>query len=218
MGIAPGHQNDNIGTMTAGITWRPEIGDPTLVGWLTVIAYVMAAWVCVRAGLRARQHTVVASPSECDPAWMWCGCATVLFCLGINKQLDVQTLLVEVGRQVAQATGWFEQRRLVQLVSALVLAALTGIMLLGVTWKQRRFFKRNPLLLPGIMLVAGYVLLRIATIDHVDKLAGLELEDQPWPAALELSGLLCMTIAGLQASDRRPKTQADYTAETSKHV
>jgi hypothetical protein len=199
MGIAPGHQNDNLGAMTAGITWRPEIGDPTLIGWLTVIAYVMAAWVCVRAGRRARQHTV-ADPSECDPAWMWLGCAAVLFCLGLNKQLDLQTLLIEVGRQVVQATGWFKQRRMVQRVFALVLAALTGIMLLGVTWKQRRFFKRNPLLLPGIMLVAGYVLLRVAAIDHVDESAGLKLDDRPWLAALELSGLLCIVAAGLRAT------------------
>ena len=199
MGIASDHQPDNLGAMTTGITWRPEIGDPSLIGWITVIAYMMTAWVCIRTGRKARQHSG-ADPRERDPAWMWCGCAAVLFCLGTNKQLDLQTLLIEVGRQVAQAIGWLEQRRMVQRVFTLVLAALMGILLLGLTWKQKRFFKRNPLLLPGIMLVAGYVLLRVAAIDHVDESAGLKLDDRPWLAALELSGLLCIVVAGLRAA------------------
>jgi hypothetical protein len=199
MGIASDHQPDKLGAMTAGITWRPEIGDPSWIGWITVIAYMMTAWVCAKTGRKARPPAV-ADPSERDPAWMWGGCAAVLFCLGINKQLDLQTLLIEVGRQVAQATGWFEQRRLVQRVFTLVLAALTGIMLLGLAWKQPCFFKRSPLLLSGIMLVAGYVLLRVATIDHVDTSAGLNLEDRWWLPAMELSGLLCMAAAGHRAS------------------
>ena len=199
MGIASDHQPDNLGTMTAGIAWRPEIGDPTLIGWITAIAYGMAAWVCVRAGRKARQHSV-ADPTESDSAWMWWGCAAVLLGLGMNKQLDLQTLLIEVGRQVAQATGWIEQRRLVQRVFALVLATLTGFILLGVTWKQRRFLRRNPLILPGIMLVGGYVLLRVVAIDHLDESAGLKLDDRPWLAALELSGLLCIVVAGLRAA------------------
>jgi len=33
--------------------WMPGIGDPTLLGWLTVAAYFTAAGLCLRAALRA---------------------------------------------------------------------------------------------------------------------------------------------------------------------
>ena len=31
------------------IRWSPGIGDPTVMGWLTVVAYLAAAWLCLRA-------------------------------------------------------------------------------------------------------------------------------------------------------------------------
>jgi hypothetical protein len=185
--------------MTTGITWRPEIGDPTLIGWITFFGYMITVGICVRAGRKACQHSVT-GPIQLNPAWMWWGCSAVLFGLGINKQLDLQTLLIEVGRQVAQANGWYGHRRMLQSVFTLLLVALTVTMLLGMIWKQRRFFKRNPLLLPGITLVGGYVLLRVVTIDHLDESAGLKLDDQAWLAALELIGLLCIATAGHRAT------------------
>src|SRR5882672_1117833 len=33
--------------------WSPGIGDPTVMGWLTVAAYFAASWLCVRAFRRA---------------------------------------------------------------------------------------------------------------------------------------------------------------------
>jgi hypothetical protein len=199
MVIAPGLGKDNLETMTNGITWRLEFGDPTLIGWITVVVYLTAAVICVKAGLLAQQRSAVGL-SECGPAGMWWGCATVLLGLGINKQLDLQTLLIDVGRLVAQATGWYEQRRLVQRVFALAMAGLAVVVWWWMAWKQRRFFRRNPLVLPGILLVGGYVFLRLVSIDHLDESAGLKLDDRPWLAALELGGILSIAAAGYRAT------------------
>jgi hypothetical protein len=43
--------------------WEPGIGDPTFVGWVTVVAYVIAAYLCWRAARgTARQPGTYASP------------------------------------------------------------------------------------------------------------------------------------------------------------
>jgi hypothetical protein len=51
----------------------------------------------------------------------------MLFLLGVNKQLDLQTLLGDVGRSVSTAQGWYDKRRAVQAVFVLVFAIICGI-------------------------------------------------------------------------------------------
>jgi hypothetical protein len=46
-----------------------------------------------------------------------------LFALGINKQLDLQTALTELGRVLALSQGWYEQRQVVQFWFIAALAA-----------------------------------------------------------------------------------------------
>src|SRR3954464_9311371 len=93
---------------TDGDRWRPGIGDPTFIGWFTVIAYFFAAYLCRRAageGLNRRKVR-----------WFWNGLTVLLILLGINKQLDLQTELTFIGRDFAKATGWYEDRRIVQAI------------------------------------------------------------------------------------------------------
>ena len=54
----------------------------------------------------------------------------MLIVLGINKQLDFQTLLTEIGRKIAHAQGWYEQRQEVQVifVSLLMLIGAAGLL------------------------------------------------------------------------------------------
>lgn len=190
--------------MSSGITWRLEMGDPTWIGWITVMLYLAVAGLCVKAGWKTRASSA-AGPSEGNQAWIWWGCAALLLALGINKQLDLQTLLVEVGRQVSRNTGWYGQRRRVQRLFALVVAACLVVPLWILFWKQRYFFKRNPLFLPGISLVAVYILLRVASIDHLDESAGLKLDDRAWLPVFELAGLASLALAGYQAAKARPQ-------------
>src|ERR1041385_1829152 len=104
--------------MVARITWTPSIGDPTWIGWVTVVAYGIAVLLCVRAGMRARQLGV---KGRDDSPEVWFVFAAVLFFLGINKQLDLQTLLIQAGREVALAESWYQFRRPVQLVFVMIL-------------------------------------------------------------------------------------------------
>src|SRR2546423_5657387 len=95
-----------IFAFTDGDRWRPGIGDPTFIGWVTVVAYFVAAYFCWRAsrnGLHGRKVR-----------WFWTGLTALLVFLGFNKQLDLQTALTFIGKDFAKATGWYENRRVVQ--------------------------------------------------------------------------------------------------------
>ena len=44
----------------------------------------------------------------------WMGLAALLVFLGFNKQLDLQTAFTFLAKDFAKATGWYENRRIVQ--------------------------------------------------------------------------------------------------------
>src|SRR5512145_1767020 len=84
--------------------WHPTIGDPTFMGWFTVAAYFAGAFCAYFTAYKIR------TPDR-QAFLFWCACGVFLTALGINKQLDLQSLFTEMGRQVAKAQGWIEQRR-----------------------------------------------------------------------------------------------------------
>src|SRR4051812_25489984 len=94
--------------------WHPGIGDPTVGGWFTVVAYVGAALLAYRA-LRAEQRRTESRTSHGGSlTWFWFLTLTTMVLLGINKQLDLQSWFTEVGRDLAVEQGWYERRRGVQ--------------------------------------------------------------------------------------------------------
>ena len=86
--------------------WRPEIGDPSVMGWATVAAYGACALLAFWAA-RVRP----ADDRRCF--WFWVTVGLLMVVLAVNKQLDLQTLFTDIGRQVARHQGWIEQRRTV---------------------------------------------------------------------------------------------------------
>jgi len=135
------------------IEWSPTIGDPTLMGWLTVLAYFLTAWLCLRAFNTERsgperpyRQTIPALLRVLRKSWpdppllarraaLWLFLAIVFFCLGINKQLDLQSLVTQVGRTVAHTQGWYDQRRMVQaiLVGLVLIAGVVTLATLAIT-------------------------------------------------------------------------------------
>jgi hypothetical protein len=117
----------------------------------------------------------------------------VLVFLGVNKQLDFQTLLIAIGRTAARTEGWYDDRRVVQklFVGALALALL-GLVSWAVT--RHGFFLRNHRLAAvGLGFVLIYGLLRAAEIDHLELGVSSRPADQPWLWVIEVTGvMLCI--------------------------
>jgi hypothetical protein len=177
--------------------WHPGIGDPTLLGWLTVALYLIAAAMCWRAAVLARG---VRWPeyTRGEPLF-WLCCAVFLLCLGINKQLDLQTWFTIVGKSIAQQTGWYAERRVVQM-AFIVVIAFFGLVLgaIGAWWTTRlsRACRINFL---GAVFLGVFILIRAASFHHVDQMLGFRFAGVRMNVLLEMGGTICMAAAALGA-------------------
>lgn len=171
-------------------TWSFEIGDPTWMGWLVFLLYFASATLCYFASLKkARPDTIV---------WL---CATLLMiALGINKQLDFQTLLTEIGRVVLSAFGLLEHRLLVQYSFVfLMLLTLTGFAF-AAKRAIGRHFERFALLFVGLTSILIFFLLRAASFHHVDRLLGIPVLGITSNFMLETSGIVIVAVSAIRAN------------------
>lgn len=155
--------------------WQLRIGDPGLAGWLIVGACAAVAVLALRAACRGRDRFATG---------LWAGICAGLVALAINTQADLHVALTALGRCMAQAQGWFDARRLVQMLFVLGLAAICLLMLI---WLWRRSGPRllqARVLCAGCLCLAGFVGLRAGEFYHVlPGGAGAAV-------ALQLSGLV----------------------------
>lgn len=195
------------------IQWSAGIGDPTFMGWLTVVAYFAAAWLCLRAFMvekagppRPYRQAIGAlyrvvrkhwprPPAPARRAGLWLLLALLLGVLGLNKQLDLQSLLTEIGRVTAIEEGWYEQRRSVQVgfIGAVLVSA--ALALGALAWLVRGHLHDFRLALGGMVLLVGFVVVRATSFHDMDafirtSVGGLELN---W--VLELGGITLVAVA-----------------------
>lgn len=152
--------------------WHAGIGDPTIWGWLTVGMYLL---VVVRCFAKVKQYQLAGAPYL---FWVLLGLCLLL--LGINKQLDLQTLLTQVLRDIAVERGWYEYRRKLQVlfIFCVGFSMLTGFIILRVAlidhWRHYHWIWL------GLLTLSAFVLIRAASFHHVDilihqSMMGLEL-------------------------------------------
>lgn len=174
--------------------WSPGIGDPTPMGWLTVVLYLAAAFTSYLIARRQPRPDAACAPLE---RRIWLGLAVLLLALGINKQLDLQSALTEAGRVLAHRQGWYGQRGAVQLVfvSGLVIAGLVASVLLF-RW-ARCVDGHTRLALHGAVLLLCFVVIRAASIHHFDRFIDSRLLGLRWNWILEVGGIAVILGAGL---------------------
>ena len=174
-------------------TWHPQLDNPNFLGWLVVACYLLAAaccgWVAVKAGKPAS-----------DGSGVWCVMAAVLLFLGINKQLNLQTLMIVLGRRAAFAGGWYEHRRFVQAVFSIAFALIGLVLLVTFAAYGRRFIAGNRLAFAGVVVLLLFVLLRAATINHAGQRNGIDLKDKEWTWVLELCGSILIAFSAVAAA------------------
>ena len=129
----------------------------------------------------------------------WTLAALLLLFLAVNKQLDLQSFMTAAGRCMAQAQGWYENRRLVQLAFILGLAGTGVLVLLGLRRLLRGTLARTGLALLGLVLVTVFVLIRAAGFHHMDMLIGTRIAGMRLNWLLELPGPLLVLAAALRA-------------------
>ncbi len=172
-----------------GIAWRPGIGDPNFFGWFTVAGYALAALLCYAAWKSERRRPMPAKPR------FWFALTVALVLLGINKQLDIQTLFTEVGRIVLRHQGWLNQKREFQLAFIAAVAAAALLLVLALAWWLRGLWRRCGVALVGFDLLAAFVVIRAASFHHIDQFLGQQVWILKVNHILEL-GALALVCAG----------------------
>jgi len=183
--------------------WQLGVGDPSLLGWLTFVSYIVACASCLRASGSARfgaQKLSQVSPDEASNqralAWMWLGLSVCMMLLGLNKQLDLQTLFIEVGRDLAKTQGWYGGRRVVQMAFLVTLTLSATVIGLSMAYALRKVLRRIFLVFVGLGLIAGYVLVRAAAFNHLAP--GDSAAAPIW--LLELGGIAAIAFAAHRAT------------------
>jgi len=187
--------------------WLPGIGDPTPIGWVTAVAYLVAAGLCFAAlpgvGRWRRDPKLVRKERI-----LWWVLGLLLVFLGLNKQLDLQTAFTELARMLARDEGWYAKRRTFQEGFILAIVLWTGLGLGGLFYLTFRLSPWTRVAAAGTCLVAAYVIIRAASFHNVDlfimsQVGGLRVN---W--IFELGGILIIiAAAGLRLRQLRPKAK-----------
>lgn len=168
-------------------SWAPGIGDPTVVGWLTVALYAWTAWMVFRVLQRERRRRIALSINE---KTIWRLMLVGLIALGINKQLDLQSALTEMGRILAHEQGWYGNRRQVQeaFIVAVFIVALTALAAIAVlVWKAPVATLWACAGASGLLV---FIAIRASSFHRIDEILGWRLAGLPLNWVLEIGSLL----------------------------
>ncbi|MEM7230368.1 MAG: hypothetical protein AAF432_16300 [Planctomycetota bacterium] len=168
--------------------------DPTWLGWMTCAAMLIASVLAVRAALGA--------PAQ---RRFWLIIALLMVLLGLNKQLDLQTTMIEYAKSLAQAQGWYEDRAVVQRGFLIVLAGVTMIAGIVIGRMAVRGGHNTRLAGIGVLLLFLFILFRAVVIGRQDDgLPGIVRSDVVG-RALEITGVLVVCIAAWRSRSTQPR-------------
>lgn len=170
--------------------WVPSIGDPTIIGWVTVAVYFIVAVICLKAAFTSNSEKSIKN--------FWLFLTFFLIALGINKQLDLQTLFTQIGKSIAIEQGWYKNRRLVQLgfIILIGLIGVTSIALLLKIYKNSTSAIKISLI--GYIILFAFILIRASSFHHMDTFISIKMN---W--LLELGGLATIGIGSFQYSQAK---------------
>ena len=194
------------GTLAAVVDgkWQPGIGDPSVFGWITVAAYLIAAVLCVRAAINDKK-LIKAGPKD-SAMIFWLAMAGVLLLLSVNKQLDLQTLLTEQMRIVARQRGWLAYGQQLKQWFIMIVGFVGIAMLVAMVWSTRRVFRRVWLAIIGATFLILFILVRTSSFHHVDHWLGLLAGLANRNVTLALGGICIIVLAALLST---PTSEAD---------
>lgn len=171
--------------------WTSAIAGAALADWVTVGAYLIAAFACTRASSFAWL-----TRRERDRSF-WRLTAVLLVFLGINEILDLQALLTVLGREHAKANGWYGQHRQIQYIFVLTLALFGVIAAIITLFLTRKASTSVRVALIGLGFIGLFVIMRAASFHHLDELLGRKAPLFNWGSMQELFGIAIVAMAAL---------------------
>lgn len=170
------------------LAWRPGLGDPSFMGWLTVAAYFAGA------GLWFWRRPLA-------PAWarnFSAALAYGLLILGINKLFNFTGVMTALLQELAYQVQWYDQRRIGQTVILALLLAFSVVAAAYLFFRKIELSSGMRVALVGLVFLLALALGRAASLHAVDALlyrpiAGIKLN---W--VLELAGIGLASLPALR--------------------
>jgi len=172
------------------LTWLPRISDPPIVA---VAFYLMASVICAMSARKVGLEEPDRSRERA--AWRWM--TALLLALGINKQLNLDTIFTQAGRVLAHDQGWYHHRALVQLVFVAQVALASMVVAITLLIWARHAPKSTRLALLATMLVVAFVSIRTISYHYVDNLLAQKILGFRWNTVLEITGIALVLLASL---------------------
>lgn len=183
---------------------RAPRGDPSPIGWLITLAYFTVAGLCFWAGKKEKEASLGRARQWHAPLFWFVLCG-LLFCLGFNKQLDLQSDLTQIGRSAARSGGWYEYRRIVQGVFVVLFGLGAAAAVAAAVWFMRDVWRRYRIAFVGICYLCIFVVIRAASFHHIDTLLyHLPLAGYWVNTFLELGGNAILGWAAWRAANPPP--------------
>ena len=174
------------------MNWKPGIGDPTFIGWFAVFAYFFTAALCAYVASRLDRRSGALQRRA------WWILALVLTTLGINKQLDLQGLLMELGRWFAYQHGVYEKRRVLQMIFLFLLAIASLTALFLWFWMNRRNWREQGYMLVGSVFLVTFVLVRAASFHHFQDFLAFPLGGVKLHRVIELFAIAWLAASAIK--------------------
>jgi hypothetical protein len=177
--------------LSTGSPPPPELGmQDGYAACVLAMAYVVAIACCLHAWRRDAADTAALARDRPDERrarapWFWLATAALLALCAISKPLDLHEFIADIGRWIARAGGWYEDRRRVQAVLAVAGGAVSLLALAVVGWRVRRAPGRYGIALAGLWLITLYAGLRVVSLHPLDAWLATRL-----PRGIRLHGIV----------------------------
>jgi hypothetical protein len=183
--------------------WLNSLGDASALAWITTSAYLGTALLSYAAIKSAR----VSDKPEPEYRIFWGLTALAFAFLGVNKQLDFQTLLTTASRCVALASGWYDDRRYLQHLFVIGLYLTGGVLAAVACLYFRRIVCLVGLAVTGIALVVLFVIISAASFQHEEQWSSIALPDAASAHIIELIGIALVAINCAVVSRRKSEKE-----------
>ena len=201
--FAAAYLSYRAGRMERGLQPR---GSEMAFGWSRVAREAMEKIrATVKEPGRIFKMDYAAGGSEILLPTFWFALCGVLVFLGINKQLDLQSCFTQVGRDMAKSEGWYENRRVVQVIFVLGMALLGVITIAAAYWYIHSAWRRYRFAFFGIVFLVTFVIIRAASCHHIDIFLRSGLGSFQFNHILELGGIIFIGYAAWSATRQLPR-------------
>ncbi|MBN2041625.1 MAG: hypothetical protein JW864_16435 [Spirochaetes bacterium] len=175
-------------------TWIKFHGDNTFEGWFITAVYFIIFILYVQYLLRVRKN-----PENIEKNYMRFILITAIltFILGINKQLDLQMLLTDIGRTHSKIFGWYNIRRPAQVRFISIFASLaTGVVILS-AYNLRKLWRKIFLQTTGLFILFGFIIIKGSSHHKLDHFFSKKILGMSMFGVFEIIGLALIGISAI---------------------